>query len=135
MVYKYPVRVKAVDPVQPAQEPSRESCRYGIGDAVWVRPARGRCDSRYRGGVVTGRVSSQTVEVDGAPRHVRHLQPRATPPDQPRSEAAEDEGPLLVRLLELNRVEIGQGEGQCRRSQRQVRAPARYGFDQDRGGV
>ncbi|XP_043198082.1 uncharacterized protein LOC122368321 [Amphibalanus amphitrite] len=135
MVYKYTVRVKAVDPVQPAEEPEPDTCRYSVGDAVWVKSARGRCDDRYNEGVVTGRVSLQTVEVDGVPRHVRHLQPREAHVEQPQSDTADDEGPLLVRLPEENREEMGQGEGQCRRSQRQVRAPMRYGFDQDRGGV
>ena len=134
VLYRYRVRVKAVDPVR-TEDADRGGSRYRVGDAVWVKPPRGRCDDRYDQGEVTGQVSTQTVEVDGVPRHVRHLRPRTARADPPQQEESDDEGPLLVRLPEEERVEVGQGEGQCRRSQRTVRAPVRYGVDQDRGGV
>ena len=134
LMYRYTARVKSVDPVQTTEEVGRDSSRYRVGDEVWVKPPRGRCDEQYSRGVVTGQVSSQTVEVDGVPRHVRHLRPRVTPSDQTHGDDSDDEGPLLVRFSEQQREEGGQGEGQCRRSQRQVRAPVRYGYDQDRGG-
>ena len=72
---------------------------FHVGDAVWVRPPGARCHTRYDEGVVTRRVSDQTVEVDGMPRHVRDLRHRSS--DEPLFEpAAEegDDGPLLVSL-------------------------------------
>ena len=78
---------------------------------MWVEPPRGRCDDRYGRGVVTGQVSMQTVEVDGVPRHVRHLRPRTARSEQPQHDDSDDEGPLLVRLPVEERAEIGQGEG------------------------
>ncbi|KHJ40057.1 hypothetical protein D918_09885 [Trichuris suis] len=56
---------------------SQESSPYAAGDAVWVKPPGIRCDRRYQTGTVTDVISSQAVEVDGFPRHVRDLRPRA----------------------------------------------------------
>uniref|UniRef100_A0A5S6Q3K8 Integrase catalytic domain-containing protein n=1 Tax=Trichuris muris TaxID=70415 RepID=A0A5S6Q3K8_TRIMR len=84
-VYRYSVRVRGVDPVvadiQSVQSP------YSVGDRVWVKPPRARCDSKYQKGTVTGVLSNQAVEVDGTPRHVRDLR-RRTP-----SSHAPDERP------------------------------------------
>uniref|UniRef100_A0A5S6QJ61 RNA-directed DNA polymerase n=1 Tax=Trichuris muris TaxID=70415 RepID=A0A5S6QJ61_TRIMR len=74
-VYKYAVRIRRVD--VSSKEGPQESSPYAAGDAVWVKPAGIRCDRRYQTGTVTGVMSSQAVEVDGFPRHVRDLRPRA----------------------------------------------------------
>ncbi|MEL7521978.1 MAG: DDE-type integrase/transposase/recombinase, partial [Cyanobacteria bacterium J06553_1] len=73
VLYRYTVRVRAVDTVP---EKSKGVSRYQCGDLVWVRPPDVRCDQRYTEGIVTRTVSEQTVEVDGMPRHVKHLRPR-----------------------------------------------------------
>ncbi|XP_043202630.1 uncharacterized protein LOC122370793 [Amphibalanus amphitrite] len=102
MVYRYDVRVKDVDPVPTVRDDGQQESRYHVGDAVWVKSPRARCDEQYGRGVVTGVVSPQTVEVDGVPRHVRHLRPRADEAEQPVSAEAEqpvsgDEEPCFVR--------------------------------------
>ena len=56
---------------------------FHIGDPVWVRKRGDRCISRSTEGVVTKVVSSQTVEVDGVPRHVRNLRLRSESPAEP----------------------------------------------------
>ncbi|KFD46109.1 LOW QUALITY PROTEIN: hypothetical protein M513_13004 [Trichuris suis] len=60
-----------------SKEGSQESSPYAAGDAVWVKPTGIQCDRRYQTGTVTDVISSQAVEVDGFPRHVRDLRPRA----------------------------------------------------------
>ncbi|KFD47469.1 hypothetical protein M513_11630 [Trichuris suis] len=74
-VYKYAVRIREVD--VSSKEGSQESSPYAAGDAVWVKPPGIQCDRRYQTGTVTDVISSQAVEVDGFPRHVRDLRPRA----------------------------------------------------------
>ena len=75
-LYRYRVRVQGVDDVTREQEVT-ESSVFCRGDKVWVRPPDGRCDDRYERGEITNIVSPQCVEVDGMPRHVRDLRPRA----------------------------------------------------------
>ncbi|KFD62489.1 LOW QUALITY PROTEIN: hypothetical protein M514_13004, partial [Trichuris suis] len=60
-----------------SKEGSQESSPYAAGDAVWVKPTGIQCDRRYQTGTVPDVISSQAVEVDGFPRHVRDLRPRA----------------------------------------------------------
>ena len=61
-----------------AARPEEEEKRpYAVGDLVWTKPPDARCDTRYQKGTVTGNVSQWAVEVDGTPRHVRDLRPRA----------------------------------------------------------
>ena len=72
-LYRYDTRVRAVDDVVREEE---GVSRYKCGDQVWVRPPNARCDQRSAKGTVTRIVSEQTVEVDGTPRHVKHLRRR-----------------------------------------------------------
>ncbi|CDW59721.1 hypothetical protein TTRE_0000806101 [Trichuris trichiura] len=74
-VYKYAVRIRQLD--VSSKETSQENSPYIAGDAVWVKPAGVRCDRRYQTGTVTGVISSQAVEVDGLPLHIRDLRPLA----------------------------------------------------------
>ena len=97
MVYRYDVRVRDVDPDPTARDDEQQDSRYHVGDAVWVKSPKGRCDDQYGRGVVTGEGSPQTVEVDGVPRHVRHLRPRADDSEQPICSDAADEEPCFVR--------------------------------------
>ncbi|KFD62788.1 hypothetical protein M514_05186 [Trichuris suis] len=67
-----------------AMPPERSTdCPYSVGDAVWVRPHAGRCNSQYDSDLVTRVISDQAVEVDGMPRHVRGLRRRNRTMDQP----------------------------------------------------
>uniref|UniRef100_A0A5S6QPV5 Integrase catalytic domain-containing protein n=1 Tax=Trichuris muris TaxID=70415 RepID=A0A5S6QPV5_TRIMR len=57
-------------------------CPYSVGDAVWVRPHAGRCDSKYCKGLVTRVISDQAIEINGMPRHVRDVRRRNRTPQQ-----------------------------------------------------
>ena len=75
-LYRYQVRVQGVD--SESREPEVTGAgRLSPADKVWVRPPDYRCDRRYEKGEVTRVVSDQCVEVNGVPRHVRELRPRA----------------------------------------------------------
>ena len=86
MLYRYQVRVREVDPCE-EKEPEAEG-PHQVGDKVWVRPPKVRCDEQHRKGTVTKVLSHQAVEVDGVPRHIKDLHPRTC---QGEAEAAEDE--------------------------------------------
>ena len=76
-LYRYQVRVQGLD--SESHEPEVTGTgRLSPADKVWVRPPDYRCDRRYEKGEVTRVVSDQCVEVDGVPRHVRELRPRAS---------------------------------------------------------
>ena len=76
-LYQYRVRVQGLDDEDHEPVVTDTGATLSQGDKVWVRPPNGRCDCRYKKGVVTHVVSHQCVEVDGVPRHVRELRPRA----------------------------------------------------------
>ena len=75
VVYGYVVRVRGLS--ETLQDACESHAEYRVGDAVWVKPPHGRCDTRYGTGRVTGVISQHAVEVDGVPRHVRDLRDRA----------------------------------------------------------
>ena len=84
-VHRYPirdrVRAATVDTVhvEPTSRPAQEGGRnggYAVGDEVWMRVPGTRCGEQSRYGVVTGLVSPQVVEVDGAPWHIRSVRRR-----------------------------------------------------------
>jgi len=90
-LYRYAVRdcvrPAADQPDTAADQPERAGAEpdiaspgaavtYKVGDAVWVRRRGTRCTEQSRRGVVTGIVSTQVVEVDGLPWHVRCLRRR-----------------------------------------------------------
>ena len=50
-----------------------EASRYRIEEKVWVKPPSGTCTTRWTQGKITGLTSSNTVSVDGVPRHVLDL--------------------------------------------------------------
>ena len=86
-VYRYSVRdrVQAGAAAELNGEPNvrpekeGESAVFSVGDNVWMRVPGSRCGDQSRSGVVTGIVSPQVVEVDGAPWHVRNLRHRNGP--------------------------------------------------------
>ena len=69
----YEARTKGVEEVEEGPKPA---CRYQVGDSVWARPDEAKCDDPYVAGEVTNVISDLTVEVDGMPRHIRHLRRR-----------------------------------------------------------
>ena len=75
VLYGYVVRVRGL--TEKLQDTGESHAEYRVGDAVWVKPPHGRCDTRYGTGKVTGVISQHAVEVDGVPRHVRDLRGRA----------------------------------------------------------
>ena len=89
----YRARVRGVDQQVPRKD---VVCRYGVGDAVWVRPADSRCDKQYDRGRVTSVTSEHTVEVNGVPRHVRDLRRRVASED----EDQRNEGQQLIPVVE-----------------------------------
>ena len=89
----YMARVRGVDQQVPRKD---VVCRYGVGDAVWVRPADSRCDKQYDRGRVTSVTSEHTVEVNGVPRHVRDLRRRVASED----EDQRHEGQQLIPVVE-----------------------------------
>ena len=89
VLYQYVVRVRGVDKEQ--QEPQRDNRMYRVGDAVWVKPPGGRCNTRFGPGKITGIVSPHAVEVDGMARHVRDVRARSGVDATPIDESASDE--------------------------------------------
>ena len=75
----YVARTKGIEGVETEPEPK---CRYSVGDKVWVRKEEARCDDPYEAGEVTRIISSLTVEVNGMPRHIRHLRRRDAEPEE-----------------------------------------------------
>ncbi|KFD61700.1 hypothetical protein M514_00989 [Trichuris suis] len=98
LVYRYPVRVRGVDP--PAVYSPTEDNPYAVGDSVWVKSPGTRCDARYHRGTVTGTVSSQAAEVDGVPRHVRDIRRRDVSVKSTSSDSlgSSQEDPMILRF-------------------------------------
>ncbi|KFD54753.1 hypothetical protein M513_04453 [Trichuris suis] len=98
LVYRYPVRVRGVDP--PAVYSPTEDNPYAVGDSVWVKSPGTRCDARYHRGTVTGTVSSQAAEVDGVPRHVRDIRRRDVSVKSTSSDSlgSRQEDPMILRF-------------------------------------
>ena len=72
---------------------------YQVGDEVWVRPPNARCDSWYSRGLVTRVVSDQAVEINGVPRHIKHIHRCATPASADRIFATDKEDEdILIQL-------------------------------------
>ena len=63
--WRYPMRERECQ-----QEPT---CRYQIGDIVWVKSRNNRCDTQWNQGVVTGIKSNYTIEVNGMAHSIRDV--------------------------------------------------------------
>ncbi|MPC89461.1 hypothetical protein E2C01_084411 [Portunus trituberculatus] len=103
MLYRYQVRIREVDPCE-EREPEAEG-PYQVGDKVWIRPSKVRCDEQHGRGTITRVLSHQAVEVDGVSRHVKDLHLRTC---QEEAEATEDENEKLY--IELG-GQASDGEG------------------------
>ena len=111
----------------PLEEPeldTREvSCRFDVGDDVWVKPGQTRCTTKWNRGKVTEVSSTNNVSVDGMPRHVLDLRRVYVAEDS--SSEVEEEG---EREEEEERVERQPTPLEPRRSVR-VRQPPRWMSD------
>ena len=123
--------------------------QYEPGDPVWVRPHKSSCHTQYDRGVVTRRISSQAVEVDGLTRHVRDLRPRSDADmsingAREESQRSDDE-PLIIRFGGRSPAAqiTSAGEGHrpaelsrpaLRRSERDRRRPDRLMYSNRGGG-
>ncbi|XP_043214663.1 uncharacterized protein LOC122378020 [Amphibalanus amphitrite] len=108
MVYSYEVRVRGIggdDEQSPGQV---ISCRFSIGDRVWIKDPSRRCDVPSAKGTVTQVLSAQSVEVDGIPRHVRDLRHVTDQgPDRaaaPAPHSDRDDEPLLISVQQRRRA-------------------------------
>lgn len=105
VIHAYSARVKGIDEVM--EQEVINGCKYRVGDYVWVKGPQNRCFKKFKHGRVTGVISPQAVEVDGMPRHVKDLRPRAVGAEdgseefkQERIEWPDDDEPLIVRFGE-----------------------------------
>ena len=74
-IYSYPIGVKGLGKENlPAQNVMNE--RFRIGDKVWLKPPNARCHTKWQPATITRNASKQIVEVNGIPRHVKHIRPR-----------------------------------------------------------
>lgn len=104
ILYRYTLRVRHVDP----QRDDDQDCDgpYRVGEEVWVKPHNARCDVRHNKGMVTKVMSDQAVEVDGVPRHVKHLHRCNIQSVPVEASGSSEDDALLVRVPAQ-----GSGEG------------------------
>lgn len=94
-LYRYPVRIRGVDHCTEDEEEMNNP--YKVGDEVWVTPPNARCDSRHSRALVAKVVSDQAVEINGVPRHIKHIRRCASPAPADGVLATDDEE-LLIQL-------------------------------------
>ena len=74
-LHTYAERVKGLDEMAELSMNVPENSR--VGKRVWLKPPKPRCVTKWRPGTITRDKSEQVVEVDGMPRHVKHIRPRS----------------------------------------------------------
>ena len=115
ITYRYEVRVRGIDSRNDQTEPGVISCRFSIGDRVWMRDPSRRCIVKSSPGTVTQVLSAQTVEVDGMPRHVRDLRHHTESSANqaaPAPHCQPDDGPLLISVQRNGRNNDGEESGE-----------------------
>ena len=78
VLFKRELRNPMLERQPPRGEPEftpkmRRNGPFAVGDAVWIRPARPKCNKRRNPGMVTRIISSHNIEVDGMRRHRKDL--------------------------------------------------------------
>ncbi|XP_065645707.1 uncharacterized protein LOC136076161 [Hydra vulgaris] len=74
-IYSYTIGVKGLGKENlPAQNVTNK--RFRIGDKVWLKPPNARCYTKWQPATITRNASKQIVEVNGIPRHVKHVRPQ-----------------------------------------------------------
>ena len=145
-VHSYSWRMPGVDPSDPSLSTGNATSSFRIGDVVWVKPKNYRCTGRFGTGRVTGVISSQAIEVDGVPRHVRDVRLAAdrevANPEE--GDAADGSGGDGVISDNWDASSSSSGEEESgdesvvshsRRPIRNVRLPDWYGVDLDPRGL
>ena len=142
-IYSYPIHVKGLGKENLlAQNVMNE--RFRIGDKVWLKPPNARCHSKWQPATITRNASKQIVEVNGIPRHVKHIRPRNDTksciiPDveiemNTVQENAKNQGEQIKDVLETNEENVKAEDRPqeidmlLRRSGRERRMPSKY-FD------
>ena len=74
-LHTYAERVKGLD--EKGELSMNEPENSQVSKSVWLKPPEARCVTKWRPGTITREVSEQVVEVDGMPRHVKHIRPRS----------------------------------------------------------
>nr|XP_012559667.1 uncharacterized protein LOC101238768 [Hydra vulgaris] len=49
---------------------------FKMGENVWLKPLNAKCHTKWQPAKLTGNISKQDVEVNGVPRHVKHIRYR-----------------------------------------------------------
>ena len=119
-----------------SSDPGAIDSPYDVGDAVWVKPAENRCQTKYKLGTVTRVVSEQTVEVDVMLRHVRDLRsvvPRESAPTRTQTLISDEEHIPLLPARRGSEEESSDSEEKVdcpmpRRSGREKRFTDLYGL-------
>lgn len=109
VIYNYAMRVRGEAEIE--RNVRVQHNPYQMGDNVWVKPPRGRCDDRYKEGTVTSIVSDQVAEVDQIPRHVKDLRKRSSSRQRQEqdiiaSESSDDE--LIMAFPVQDDADVGQ---------------------------
>ncbi|XP_065668044.1 uncharacterized protein LOC136088283 [Hydra vulgaris] len=144
-IYSYTIGVKGLGKENlPAQNVTNK--RFRIGDKVWLKPPNARCYTKWQPATITRNASKQIVEVNGIPRHVKHVRPRNDTqsciiPDveiemntETGLENAKNQGEQVKDVLETNEENVEAEDRPLeidmllRRSGRERRMPSKY-FD------
>ena len=144
-IYSYPIGVKGLGKEDlPAQNVMNK--RFRIGDKDWLKPPNARCHTNWQPATITRNASKQIVEVNGIPRHVKHIRPRNdTQPcithdveiemnTETGQENAKNLGEQIKAVLETNEKNVEADDRPreidmlLRRSGRERRMPSKY-FD------
>ena len=75
-VYRYCIQLKGINGTSVPTH-NQQQAVFKPGDRVWLKTPHGRCTTKYKVGRVTGITSAQNITVDGMPRHMKDLQPKA----------------------------------------------------------
>ena len=100
-----------------------ETCKFNVGDKVWVKPPNARCVTQWNKGVVTGASSVNNLEVNGMPRHVLDVR-RVIEIENENDSGDEGDDELLERAVDAQSDGV-MHETDQRRSARTRRIPVR----------
>ena len=74
-IYSYPIGVKGLRKKNLLAKNVKNE-RFRIGDNVWLKPPKVKCHTKWQPAIITQDASNQTEEVNGVPRHVKHIRPQ-----------------------------------------------------------
>ena len=130
-VYKYVMQPLGVAADQVVDDAS-VSCRYSVGDRVYVKPPNARCTTPWGPGTVTGITSSTAVLVDGMTRHVRDLRKVPGGRDTELTSVVVESNQCRVgRMLHADTDSDSDDSGACEAVQRPTRDRRAPGWTRD----